>query len=70
MTAATYLLRRIADDPRLAYHFDPITTSMEMLTKEVAAERGEDLEEFRKRYYATLKFEKPMCSDCRSRQGE
>jgi hypothetical protein len=69
MTAAAYLLRRIADDPRLAYHFDPMTTSMEMLTKEVAEERGEDLEEFRKRYFATLRFERPMCRECGEREA-
>lgn len=67
MTAAAYLLRRIADDPRLAYHFDPMTTSMEMLTKEVAEERGEDLEEFRRKYYASLKFERPLCGECGER---
>lgn len=47
MTLAGYLLRRIAYDPRVAYHFDPITQSMEMLTAEYAKEQGIDVEEFR-----------------------
>ncbi len=64
MTLAAYLLARIASDPRLAYHFDPLTRSMEMLTETYAKERGLDVEEFRKSYYATLKFERPTCADC------
>jgi hypothetical protein len=64
MTLAAYLLRRIADDPRVAYHFDPITQSMEMLTAEYAKEQGLDVEEFRKTYYGRLRFERPRCSSC------
>lgn len=58
-TTAAYLLDRIARDPRLAYYFDPLTESMEMLTADYARETGQDLEDFRRRYYARLKFEKP-----------
>lgn len=65
MTLADHLLRRIARDPRLAYHFDPITTSMEMLTEAYAAENSLDLEEFRRTYYAELRFEAPLCRECR-----
>jgi hypothetical protein len=65
MTLATYLIRRIADDPRVAWHFDPITQSMELLTAAYAEEHGLDVEEFRKKYYASLKFERPQCRDCR-----
>lgn len=64
MTLAAYLLRRIADDPRLAYHFDPITHSMEMLTAAYAAEQGINVEDFRKTYYARLRFERPRCREC------
>lgn len=64
MTLAAYLLRRIADDPRLAYHFDPITQSMEMLTAAYAAEQGINVEDYRKTYYAGLRFERPRCREC------
>jgi hypothetical protein len=64
MTAAAYLLRRIADDPRVAYHFDPMTQSMELLTAEYAKEKGIDVEVFRNNFYASLRFERPRCSNC------
>lgn len=64
MTAAAdraidYLLRRIQRDPRLAYYFDPITESMELLTAAYAEARGLDLKTFRREYSASLKFEAP-----------
>jgi len=59
MTLAAHLLKRIREDARLAYYFDPITTSMELLTAEYAKEQSLDLEEFRKAYYAQLRFERP-----------
>ena len=64
MTLAAYLLNRIREDARLAYHFDPITQSMEMLTAEYAKEQGLDVDEFRKAYYSRLRFERPRCSNC------
>lgn len=64
MTVAHYLLDRISHDPQLAYHFDPCTRSMEMLTEAYAAESGVDLEEFRKAYYASLRFKRPVCAEC------
>lgn len=69
MTAAAHLLDRIARDPRLAYYFDPLTRSMEILTAEYASQKGLDLEEFRRTYYEQLKFESPKsCSE--SPKGE
>lgn len=66
MNAIAYLLDRIARDPRLAYYFDPATRSMELLTEQYAADHDLDLEDFRRNYYARLKFEKPECQDeCR-----
>jgi hypothetical protein len=65
MTAIGHLLDRIKADPRLAYHFDPLTRSMELLTAAYAEENGLDLEEFRKTYYASLRFEAPVCRECR-----
>jgi hypothetical protein len=64
MTLASHLLSRIRHDPRLAYYFDPLTRSMELLTATYAAEACVDLEEFRKTYYASLRFEKPICAEC------
>jgi len=64
--AISHLLERIARDPRLAYYFDPLTRSMEMLTEANAEELGEDLEKFRERYFARLLFEAPRCAECGS----
>lgn len=66
MTATAYLLDRIARDPRLAYYFDPLSRSMEMLTAEYAEQNGLELEGFRQRYFANLKFEAPKCRECRN----
>lgn len=64
MSALTrHLLQRIVADPRLAYHFDPITRSMELLTQAHATDEGIDLEEFRKAYYSGLKFAGPVRCD-------
>lgn len=65
MTVSGYLLGRIRRDARLAFYFDPFSESMELLTATYAAENGLDLEEFRKKYYASLRFEKPLCTECR-----
>ena len=64
MTVVEHLLARIARDPRLAYYFDRFTQSMEMLTEEYAGQKGLDLEDFRRDYYAKLKFEAPACREC------
>jgi hypothetical protein len=66
MTLSQHILNRIASDPRLAYYFDPLTRSMEMLTEAFARENNLDLEKFRSEYYAKLKFERPLCRECRS----
>lgn len=57
--AVSHLLNRIKDSPRLAYYFDPITKSMDLLTLAYAEANGLDVNEFRKSYYTTLKFEAP-----------
>jgi hypothetical protein len=54
--AAKHLLRRMQQDGRLAYLMDPLTTSYELLTAEVAAATGQDVESFRKAFEATLKY--------------
>jgi hypothetical protein len=63
MTISAYLLKRISEDARLAYYFDPLTQSMELLTATYAAEQGLEVEAFRKRYYAALRFEAPRCKE-------
>lgn len=62
--AVHHLLQRIQRDPQLAHYFSPITRSMEELTKAHALSRGLDLEQFRKDYYSTLNFERPVCGKC------
>lgn len=62
-----HLLQRIASDARLAYYFDPMTRSMELLTSAAAEERGVDVEKVRNMYYPTLKFERPSCPECRAK---
>jgi len=64
MTLAAHILDRILRDPRLAYYFDPLTASMELLTEQYALENGLDLGTFRNEYYGKLKFENPHCADC------
>lgn len=60
------LLQRIQRDPAVAWHFDPITRSMEDLTRAHSLLHGLDVEEFRKDYFATLDFQEPRCAGCRS----
>lgn len=52
--AVAYILMRIKNDPRIAYHFDPITESMQLLTLAHAEATGVDVAEFRKEYYARV----------------
>lgn len=66
--AIAHLLNRIGQDPRLAYYFDPSTQSMACLTRAYAELRGLDVEEWRKDYYARLRFEKPLCHECREEE--
>lgn len=61
-SAVAYLISRIKKDPRLAYYFDPFTESMELLTRAYASANGLNVEEFRKTYYAQLRFEKPQAA--------
>lgn len=54
--AAKHMLRRMQQDGRLAYLIDPLTTSYELLTQEVATATGEDVEQFREKFEATLQY--------------
>lgn len=54
--AAKHMLRRMQQDGRLAYLIDPLTTSYELLTQEVATATGQDVEQFRKTFEVGLKY--------------
>lgn len=55
------LLQRIQRDPRLAWHFDPITQSMADLTEAHALLFGLDVQKFRLELFGSLEFEAPTC---------
>ncbi len=57
--AVAHVLTRIKTDPRVAYYFDPLTQSMSLLTAAYAEANGLDVEDFRKDFYASLRFEGP-----------
>lgn len=58
--AVAHLLRRIGRDPRLAYYFDPMTESMELLTEAYTLAEELELTEFRAKFYSRLEFERPV----------
>jgi hypothetical protein len=64
VTLAAHLLNRILRDPRLAYYFDPVTESMELLTAAYAAETGQDVEVVRREVEKFIRFEPPACKEC------
>lgn len=55
------LLQRIQREPRLAWHFDPITQSMADLTEAHALLFGLDVQKFRLELFGSLEFEAPTC---------
>jgi hypothetical protein len=57
-SAVAHILRRMQEDPRLAWLIGPGSRSYELLTEEAAAAKNLDVEELRKQHGATLKFEK------------
>jgi len=59
---SSYLLRRIADNPKLAYFFDPMSESYGQITQAYAQEKGIDVEEFRRKYKSRLCIEAPKRS--------
>ena len=61
-----YLLNRILNDPRLAYYFDPLTQSMELLLQAWSEVQGreDNLEIVRADVTARMRFERPTCADC------
>lgn len=61
-TAIQMVLQRIQRDARIAYYFDPYTTSFENLTHAHCLLWNLDLKEFRAHYGPSLRFERPKCS--------
>lgn len=55
--AINHLLRQIQRDGRLAYLIGPMSQSYDLLTEEAAQAAGRDVEEFRREFEATLKFQ-------------
>jgi hypothetical protein len=57
--AVLNVLRRIMDDPRVAYYFDPFTRSYELLTAAYAEATGQDVDKIRKEIEQELNFAAP-----------
>jgi hypothetical protein len=64
--AVAHLVKRVGDDPVLAYYFDPISESMKLLTAAYADANGLNIDEYRAEYYGRLRFERPCCTQCRN----
>lgn len=58
--AVAYVLRRIKDDPRLAYYFGS-TEALALLTKAHALDQGLDPAVFHTDFEARLSTERPRC---------
>lgn len=58
--AIAYLLRRIKDDPRVAYHF-AFTESLKLLTEAHALANGMDPKTFHTDFEVRLSTERPRC---------
>ena len=63
--AIKHVLRRIQDQPKIAWYFGPASHSMDLLTDAHAMLHGLNVCEFRKTFYARLTFEQPKCSRCK-----
>jgi hypothetical protein len=56
-SAAQHLLRRMHIDPRLASLLGPGSESFELITREVALQRGQSVDEVRRHAEASLKYQ-------------
>jgi hypothetical protein len=61
--AVAHLLRRVRNDPRLAYHMF-MTETLSLAMRAYAEANGLDAATFRKDYEATVMTEAPRCVDC------
>lgn len=63
--AVTAVIRRIQDDPRVAYYLAPGTRTYEVLTEAAAEAEGVEVAAYRRDLETSLKFEAPpKCRDC------
>lgn len=62
--AVEHVLRRIQNDPQVAYYFCDATESFELLTEAYAVKHNEDVRELRKKIVAIMKIEAPRCITC------
>lgn len=58
MSAAAYVLRRMREDPRLAYLIGPGSQTYELLTQEVAQAAGRDAQQYRSEFERDLKTQR------------
>lgn len=56
-TAVAHLVRRMQADPRLAYLIGPGSEVWELVTEELAAQRGVDVKDLRREIEAKLNYE-------------
>ncbi len=64
-SAVAAVIRRIQDDPRVAYFISPGTRTYEVLTEAAADAAGIEVEAYRLDLEKTLRFEAPpRCSEC------
>lgn len=56
-SAAQHLLRRMYIDPRLAHLLGPGSESFDLITREVAQQRGQSIDEVRRHAEANLKYQ-------------
>lgn len=62
--AINYLVHRLLTDARVAYHFDPITESFDLLTKAHALLTGQAVEEIRAALARRMLYAPPTCREC------
>jgi hypothetical protein len=60
--AVEHILQRILSDPRVAYYFDPLTESMELLSQAHAEIHGLDAADFRRELLSNFRAEVPARS--------
>ncbi|WP_261541423.1 hypothetical protein [Burkholderia multivorans] len=61
--AITATLRKLKDDPRVAYYICPMTHTYDLLVAAHCELNGLDEEQFRAEFEQTLRFENPAARD-------
>lgn len=68
--AVAHVLDRIASEPALAYFFDPITESMQLLTAAHAETLEQDVKVLREEIRQRFRAERPVCRGRCAREEE